>query len=180
MDSRIWIRSHKYLHSLAMYTLFLKYLLSAHSFYLSSVLALLDYLLCFKKKHIFRQLQWQALSGILAVNETHVLPLSLPGICASISEAGVRPGAERESGEEWKTLRGRASQPETGERNLPVSGGHSALSTAFSLALYTFSGTLANTECTGAYILHIYLYNYHKCLYSQSFKKSGYKGVFTK
>lgn len=64
----------------------------------------------------------------LAVNETRFLPLSLPGICASISEAVVRSRAERESGEEWKTLRGRASRRQTGERNLPAAGGHSALS----------------------------------------------------
>lgn len=50
------------------------------------------------------------------------------GICASVSEAVVRSWAERESGEEWKTLCGRASQSETGERNLPEAGGHSALS----------------------------------------------------
>lgn len=36
----------------------------------------------------------------LAVNDTHILPLSSSGICASISEAGVRSGAEREAGEE--------------------------------------------------------------------------------
>jgi len=57
-----------------------------------------------------------------------ILPLSLPGICAPISEAVVRSWAERESGEEWKTLRWGASQPEAGERNLSAIGGHSALS----------------------------------------------------
>uniref|UniRef100_UPI0037E90CF9 glycosyltransferase 1 domain-containing protein 1 isoform X3 n=1 Tax=Semicossyphus pulcher TaxID=241346 RepID=UPI0037E90CF9 len=50
------------------------------------------------------------------------------GICTSISKAAVRSRTERESGEEWESLRGRASRPEAGERNLPAAGGHFALS----------------------------------------------------
>lgn len=90
----------------------------------------------------------------------HVLPLSLPGICASISEAGVRSRAERESGEERKTLRGRASQPETGERNLPAAGGNSALTiTAFSPTLETFSGNFSN-GAQGIKLVYLPLYIY--------------------
>nr|XP_046242714.1 glycosyltransferase 1 domain-containing protein 1 isoform X2 [Scatophagus argus] len=70
------------------------------------------------------------------------------GICASISEAGVRSRAERETGEERKALRGRASRPETGERNLPAARGRSALSERWrrsAAALCTLSGTTENT-----------------------------------
>lgn len=54
--------------------------------------------------------------------------LSFPGICAPSSEAAVRSGAQRDSSKEWKTLREEAPQPKTGERNLPATGGHPALS----------------------------------------------------
>ena len=53
---------------------------------------------------------------------------SLAGIFASVSEAVVRSRAERESGEDWETVCGKASQPETGERNLSTPGGRSAVS----------------------------------------------------
>lgn len=101
----------------------------------------------------------------LAVNETHILPLSSSGICTSISEAGVRSWAERETGEERKALRGRASQPETGERNLPAAGGHSALSVRSQT-----SGPLYNflRNYTGVFTSH--RYNCHRCLSSQPFK----------
>lgn len=62
----------------------------------------------------------------LAINETNVLPLSSSGICASVSETGVRWGAERETGEEWEALPRGAPQPEKGEGNLPEAGEHSA------------------------------------------------------
>lgn len=54
------------------------------------------------------------------------LPLSSSGICASVSETGVRRGTERATGEEWEALPRGAPQPEKGKGNLPAAGGHSA------------------------------------------------------
>lgn len=69
----------------------------------------------------------------------------LPGISTSISEAVVRSRAEREAGEEWKTLRRGASQPGTRAGNLPAAGGHSSLSVRSQRLTHTqtFTGTAA-------------------------------------
>lgn len=78
---------------------FLKYLLiRAQAFKSEFRFHAAGFLLC-SKTHLqatsIASFKWH-----LAVNETHILPFSSSGICASVSEAGVRQRAEREAGEE--------------------------------------------------------------------------------
>ncbi|XP_075903340.1 glycosyltransferase 1 domain-containing protein 1 isoform X2 [Nelusetta ayraudi] len=64
--------------------------------------------------------------GLRRVKDPLYLLQVFSGICASVSETGVRWGAERETGEEWEALPRGAPQPEKGEGNLPAAGEHSA------------------------------------------------------
>ena len=107
-----------------------------------------------------------------------VLLLSLPGICESISQAVIRSRAERESGKEWKTLRGRASRPESGERNLPVAGGHSALSVRWQrstplckLSQEELGITLLHLHAVGKMITDVFIH----CLLGNQATKMLYK-----
>lgn len=95
-----------------------------------------------------------------------ILALSFTGICAPVSEAAVRSGAERESGKEWKTLRGGTSQCETGEGNISEAGGQAAQGPVFSLTVYF----LRNFSCREEDVLYVYSFTYLIYLFLYLFK----------
>jgi len=103
---------------------------------------------------------------------------SLTGICASISEAVVRAWSERQAGEEWEAVRGRASLPETGERNLPAAGGQSALRVRSqpSTPLHTFSGTATTESRSLLQLMH--RSNYQRCLFSSLVRNQATKTLY--